>query len=110
MHKSTNDLPLWPKTARPNSEYDVMWSPKWTLHAIYSLIVYILSTPQKKIPHAPPTNPTSFIAEGVAKIPIPIKHLNILKYVYKTLVLPTAPPSAPLSNSYYYNVPPYLFS
>lgn len=44
--------------------------------------------PQTKIPRAPPNIPTYLIAEGVAKIPIPIKHLNILKYVYATLVVP----------------------
>ena len=108
IHKSTNDFPLEPNTAKPNSEYDVIWSPNEFLTAIYSLIVYILSTPQNNIPAAPPTSPTSLIAEGVAKIPIPIKHLNILKYVYNTLVFPVAAESSPCS--YCYNVYSYLFS
>ena len=34
------------------------------------------------MPRVPPTTPTSERAAGVAKIPIPMKHLNVLKYVY----------------------------
>ena len=42
-----------------------------------------------KIPIAPTNTPTNLIAAGVANIPIPIKHLNVLKYVLTTETSPS---------------------
>lgn len=84
-------MPLSPNIANPSSEYELICSPIFNLQAIYNLIVYIFRQPHIIIPTAPPKTPTWEIAEGVAKIPIPIKHLNMLKYVYATLVFLTGP-------------------
>lgn len=79
MQRSMNACPLAPRTAKPSSEYEVMCAPTFSLQAICIFIVYILRIPQNMIPIAPPTIPTVYMAAGVAKMPIPIKHLSILK-------------------------------
>lgn len=79
MQRSIKACPFAPRTAKPSSEYEVICGPTFSLQAIYIFIVYIFSMPHNKIPAAPPTTPTVYIAAGVAKIPIPIKHLSILK-------------------------------
>lgn len=45
-------------------------------------MVYKFMRPQIKIPSAPPTIPTCLIADGVARIPIPMKILNKFTYVW----------------------------
>ena len=79
MQKSTKDLPLGPRTARPSSEYEVICGPIISLHLIYILMVYKFKIPQNKMARAPPTMPTFLMAAGVARIPMPTKHLNMLK-------------------------------
>ena len=79
IQKSINAFPLSPNMANPSSEYEVICSPSFILQAIYSLIVYIFRQPHAIMPAAPPKMPTWEMADGVAKIPIPIKHLNMLK-------------------------------
>lgn len=79
IQKSINALPFLPNIANPSSEYEPICSPSFNLQAIYNLIVYILRHPHNIMPMAPPKTPTWEIADGVAKIPIPIKHLNMLK-------------------------------
>ena len=79
MQRSINACPDGPKTASPSSEYDVIYGPTFSLHAICIFIVYMFNMPQRLIPRAPPTMPTVCMAAGVAKIPIPMKHFNMLK-------------------------------
>jgi hypothetical protein len=52
-------------------------------------MVYIFNKPMNASPIMPPTSPNYEKADGVARIPIPRKTLNMLRPVWPTLALPT---------------------
>ena len=89
MHVSVTILPFGPRTACPRSEYEATGVVHFIFTAIWSSMVYIFSKPTNASPIIPPTSPSYEKADGVARIPIPRKTLNILRPVWPTLALPT---------------------